>query len=84
MSLGAQWIRTHLPVQRTQVQSLPSAEQLSPYAAAAEPVCLEPVLCPREATAMRSMSTTVKGSPHAPQLKSMGNNKYPLQQKDRK
>ena len=45
MSLVAQWIRIHLPTQGTQVQSLHSAEQLSPCAATPEPMCLEPVLC---------------------------------------
>ena len=73
-----QWLRIHLPIQRTQVQSLVQktphgAEQLSPrnptyWACALEPAsnywvhvpqlrkpsALEPVLCNREATTIRS------------------------------
>ena len=48
-SLVAQWLRICLPMQGTRVEALSgkiphAAEQLSPCATTAEPVCLEPML----------------------------------------
>ena len=51
-------------------------------AATTEPVRLEPVLCNRKATAVRSPSTTTKSSLHSLQLeKSPHSNKDPTQPK---
>ena len=77
-SLVAQWLRLHMLTQGTWVWSLVQDDPTC--CRVAKPVChnywalytmshntLEPVLCKREATSMRSLGTTVKSGPCLPQ-----------------
>ena len=50
-SLLVQWIRIRLPAQATLVRALVQEDPTSPSATTTEPVCLEPMLATREATA---------------------------------
>ena len=73
---GGPWLRNHLPMQGTGVQSLVWGDstwhatvQLSPSTTTVlSPPPLEPVLCNREASVMTSPHTTTKSSPCWPQL----------------
>ena len=81
MSLVAQWLRIHLPMQGTRVQALVREDPtcrgaIKPvshnYWAHApqllKPARLEPMLRNKRSHTMRNLCTAMKSSPHSPQL----------------
>ena len=86
-SLVVQWLRICLPIQETQVQSLLQEDPICHETAKPthcncwSPWALEPGLCTRDATAMRSHGLQLENSPCVPQLerKPECSNKDPLQ-----
>ena len=73
-SLVAQWIKIHLPMQGTQVQS-PVQEDSTGQGATKphaplllKPTCPAPMLCNKRSTTVRSLHTAMKSSPRSPEL----------------